>query len=96
MNFHDFTGEKFGKLTVIKDDGIKLVMPVSKKDYLINRSMTASLDRIDSCKGYTIDNVQWVHKWINVMKSDHSQDEFIALCRAVTTHQERHGNKTAF
>jgi hypothetical protein len=44
---------------------------------------TASLDRIDSNKGYEKDNVQWVHKWINLMKSDFDQQEFIEMCRTV-------------
>ena len=44
---------------------------------------TASLDRIDPSKGYVAENVQWTHKHFNRMKSDHSVEEFIALCRAV-------------
>lgn len=44
---------------------------------------TASLDRIDNTKGYTIDNIQWVHKDINIMKNDHNQDYFIDLCKKV-------------
>ena len=44
---------------------------------------TASLDRIDSKRGYFIDNVQWVHKDINIMKMQHSQDKFISLCKLV-------------
>lgn len=47
-------------------------------------SATASLDRIDSSKGYTKDNIQWVHKWINLMKLDFSQDEFIKKCHEVS------------
>lgn len=35
---------------------------------------------IDSTKVYTIDNVQWVHKNINIMKWDISQEEFINWC----------------
>ena len=38
---------------------------------------TASLDRIDSSKGYIIDNVQWVHKDINQMKSDRKIEDFL-------------------
>lgn len=38
---------------------------------------TASLDRIDGSKGYSIDNVQWVHKDINVMKWNLSDKELI-------------------
>lgn len=41
---------------------------------------TASLDRIDSGGGYTIDNIQWVHKKINIMKSSLDVDEFYAWC----------------
>ena len=48
---------------------------------------TASLDRIDSSKGYTRDNVQWVHKWINFMKQDFTQEEFITFCVAVAKHK---------
>jgi hypothetical protein len=38
---------------------------------------TASLDRIDSSLGYTIDNIQWIHKDLNQMKSDRSMETFI-------------------
>jgi hypothetical protein len=44
---------------------------------------TASLDRIDSRKGYFEDNVQWVHKDINKMKQDFTEQRFIELCKAV-------------
>ena len=44
---------------------------------------TASVDRIDSSKGYIPDNVQWVHKKINKMKLDYSQNYFIELCGLV-------------
>lgn len=49
---------------------------------------TASLDRIDSSKGYVIDNIQWVHKDINMMKHKYSQDDFIDWCRKVSKFQE--------
>jgi hypothetical protein len=41
---------------------------------------TASLDRIDSLKGYIEGNVQWVHKDINIMKFDFTQEEYIKMC----------------
>lgn len=44
---------------------------------------TASIDRIDSNKGYTIDNIQVVHKDINRMKNWYSQDRFIEICKLV-------------
>lgn len=60
--------------------GIKLVMnPV--KNSIQN---TASLDRIDNNKGYIKGNVQWVHKDINFMKQDLSQEEFINYCKMVS------------
>lgn len=46
-------------------------------------SITASLDRIDSSKGYTIDNVQWVHKDVNIMKMDATQEEFIIMANQI-------------
>jgi len=48
---------------------------------------TASVDRINSNKGYTKDNVQWVHKWINKMKWQLDQEEFITFCEAVVRHK---------
>lgn len=49
---------------------------------------TASVDRIDSNKGYIIGNVQWVHKKINNMKNNMSDKEFISWCRLVVQHQK--------
>ena len=45
---------------------------------------TASLDRIDSSKGYVKGNVQWVHKDINSINSNFPQNRFIELCSLVT------------
>lgn len=47
------------------------------------KNCTASVDRIDSKKGYTPENVQWVHKDINRMKQTFSQERFLHLCRRV-------------
>ncbi len=44
---------------------------------------TASLDRIDSGGGYTKGNVQWVHKWVNQMKWDLSQEDFVDICSKI-------------
>jgi hypothetical protein len=45
---------------------------------------TASLDRIDSKKGYVIGNVEWVHSSINAMKQRYSKDYFINMCKKVS------------
>ncbi len=52
-------------------------------------SQTASLDRIDSSKGYEEGNVQWVHKTINLMKMDLSESEFLKWCRTVASHTRK-------
>lgn len=44
---------------------------------------TASLDRINSYLGYVVDNVQWVHRDINLAKQSFSQEYFIELCKRV-------------
>jgi len=51
----------------------------------------ASLDRIDSNRGYVEGNLQWVHKHVNRAKNDLNQDEFIQMCQAVTRHSKKKG-----
>jgi len=53
-----------------------------------------SLDRKDSEKGYTLDNIQLVHIKINRMKSDMIENEFIELCQKIVAYSEaRRGKK---
>ena len=54
------------------------------KNYDIGYTCTASLDRIDSKKGYTPENIQLVHKDVNMMKNHYPQDYFIKMCKLVT------------
>lgn len=62
--------------------GLDIVFANSIKEHK-NGKTTASLDRIDSNLGYKKNNIQWVHKDINKMKSDLCLDRFIELCKAV-------------
>lgn len=48
---------------------------------------TASLDRIDSQKGYIEGNVQWVHKDINQMKWNFGQEKFIEYCKLIASNK---------
>ena len=65
-----------------KLSGIDICFPPSGN--VEHRSlMTASLDRIDSSKGYIEGNVQWVHKHINLMKNVFSNEYFIEMCKQV-------------
>ena len=56
----------------------KVTMPIH-----LYEPTEASLDRVDSSKGYTEENVQWVHKDIQRMKSDLSPKRFTELCQLV-------------
>ena len=63
--------------------GLPLSLALHAKDVA-----TASLDRIDNTQGYTLDNVQWVHKDINKAKLDFTQNRFIEICRLVDQEQK--------
>lgn len=51
-----------------------------------NKSLkqSASIDRKDSLKNYTPDNIQWVHKTINLMKGQLTDSDFIEICKKVS------------
>ena len=60
--------------------GIAIDLP---KDSYSKKESSTSLDRIDSSKGYTIDNIQWLDKRVNIMKNKFDQREFIQLCQTI-------------
>jgi hypothetical protein len=70
--------------------GEPIVFPVSS----VKRggTRTASLDRIDSNGDYTIENVQWVHKDINLMKMNLPEDRFVTWCHKVSKHNAHSKN----
>lgn len=51
------------------------------------RDKTVSLDRIDSSKGYIKNNIQWLHKEINMFKHKWGQEKFISMCYEVAEHR---------
>jgi len=51
--------------------------------YIPLNDYTASIDRIDSNKGYIKNNIQILHKNVNLAKQSLSQMEFITLCKKV-------------
>lgn len=76
--------EKAWNLWILQDgkcalSNIPIFLPVDS-----NTPGTASLDRIDSSKGYIEGNVQWIHKDINRMKNKYDQKYFINMCRLIT------------
>ena len=52
----------------------------------------ASIDRIDSGRGYLTDNVQWVLPEVNIIKRDLSHDRFLELCSMITNRQKEKEN----
>jgi len=52
-------------------------------DQRYQKNSNASLDRIDSSKGYVSGNIQWVTKNANIAKQKMPQEEFVGVCRAV-------------
>ena len=49
----------------------------------------ASVDRIDSSKGYIEGNVQWVLTKVNHMKWDSTEEEFLNLCSIISGRMEK-------
>lgn len=85
----DFTAEWLWNLFLEQNkkcalSGLDIEIEISVNKYGFG---SASVDRIDSNKGYVCGNVQWVHKDINKMKSDLELDRFIQLCKFVSTYK---------
>lgn len=55
---------------------------------------TASIDRIDSNIGYHPDNIQWVHKDVNRMKSVYSEKYFIEMCKKIAEYNDNTQNES--
>lgn len=67
-------------ISLSKGENVPMITDKSNLDY---SGWNASLDRIDSSKGYIKGNVQWVHRHVNIMKNVYSQDYFISLCEKI-------------
>lgn len=73
-------------------------VPIKFGRVYFKHETTASLDRIDSSKGYIEGNVQWVHKDVNRMKNDFKQSYFLEMCKHITqlleaSHKHIHQNQ---
>lgn len=58
-------------------------VPLEFAEKVGTKGTTASLDRIDSTKGYIKHNVQWVHKDVNIWKGNRSEEKLIQMCRKI-------------
>lgn len=68
--------------------GIDLKFADTRKNK--SKSQTASVDRIDSTLGYIVGNIQWVHKTINIMKNQLTDEQFIDFCNKVIVRNMKH------
>ena len=61
-----------------------------------DKQLAASLDRIDSSKGYTKDNCEIVSWWYNCAKQTYSNDEVLFFCKlVVSTYDMNHAQNVA-
>lgn len=58
-------------------------------DFKTKSGGTASLDRMDNSKGYIINNIQWIHKDINIMKMKLNNEEFIKFCHQISNYNKK-------
>lgn len=63
-------------------------VPIKFGRGLTTDGQTASMDRIDSTKGYIEGNLRWVHKDINQMKMDMSDKLFFEWIEKVSTYNK--------
>jgi hypothetical protein len=85
----DITIEQAWELFLKQDKKCALTnfpLTFSESRHVEAEKQTASLDRIDSSKGYIVGNIQWIHKQINYMKHMMSQETFINWCQLVVNH----------
>lgn len=57
---------------------------VFQKDRFDKKGQTASIDRIDNNKGYSIDNIRWVHKDINKCRQNFTDEYFLEICKTIS------------
>ena len=89
-------GKRDGNITI--EDVYNIWIKQNKKcnlsgvdiDFIKRKNgISASIDRIDSKYEYTLDNVQIVHKDVNLMKNKFEIEYFLNLCKQITNKNEK-------
>lgn len=62
---------------------LQLILPTQNKNIKKNHFCQASLDRIDSSKGYIKDNIEFISLPINYMKNTMSKEDTIEFCKII-------------
>ena len=68
--------------------GIKMTTEYIPREGKWSRIHNLSVDRIDSKKSYTKDNIQLVCGIVNIMKWDLKQDDFIDICHKIVENEK--------
>lgn len=70
--------------------GVPIILEtkINSQNNIDRTNHTASLDRIDNSKPYTLDNVQWIHKVLNHMRRQYSVEEYVDWCEKVAAYQK--------
>ena len=68
--------------------GVKLVLNAYTKIFKDQR-YSASLDRIDSSKGYVKGNVRWVSRAINHLKNDMTDEHLIEFLNIISNNLKK-------
>lgn len=64
--------------------GLKMILPKTTQEYAeIHSLKKASLDRIDSSRGYVKENVEFVCIFINFAKNNYSKQDVVSLLREI-------------
>jgi hypothetical protein len=63
--------------------------PITVSKNWRKEKFTASLDRIDSTKGYVVGNVQWLHKTVNKLKSNFPEDQLLYWVEKIYNHNNK-------
>jgi hypothetical protein len=90
---HSVSGEYLWELFLKQDRRCALTGEILVFDSTHYDKNTASLDRIDSSKGYVEGNVMWVHKHINLMKHVFDLDYFVDLCEKIYDRRKQIRNR---
>ncbi len=72
-------------LQLLRQSGCKCLYTGKYFVFEKHHPLNFSIDRIDSSKGYTPENVQVIGSWVNKAKSNLSEEEFLSLIASVNS-----------
>lgn len=92
MDFNLSVGWAIKKLLQGKCEATGVFFNVHKSSHW--DKLSPSVDRVDSKKGYTIDNCQMVTLQFNIAKGQWSNDEMLEMCKLFVKHSKKRKRKS--